>query len=1161
MKKTLFVLITSLLFQSNAFSGGNTGLKRDRAGDDAGVTLEEIHKKQRTVKNQIIQDIECRQLNLNDYESCLGEFFEESRKLLTNIDLMDLMQEALLKIARDPKEVLALRYKSAKLLYMSEAKDFFDINHTTFAHRAAGISAIEEIVRSCPLDVLNLSCTENNVELVSLLLEKVKNHFIQEKSKCLGITDDLFRLEEVRTTLRKLPDFKILSRFIDDFRKLDSLNRVNTLNFIKFYFGGDNQLFDYLNFLEKEKVEVGRRNSIISSLMLIRDSACPHGLINLADRRDDIVACLYKIRSESRCKITQHVVSILGKGMDADVMLFLLGTLPKCTHPTLLSVTVFLKRFSWEKIKGGIWRYFYTHAFPQMIQHINANVDEFENFADFCFLNLKESNFKIKNIIDLYHKIYLTKSSDGSVVSKNILKKLKKNPDFFNYVLGLNWKDRSFLLDNPHYYVLHKTFSPFIHWGKFSKSFDALSHCDFFDKVKNISEKDIANIVDVMKKIQVFYQNDQEEKKLLKIPNTKLFILSSKLNISSEEYFKKIKEFIHFLDNKFGEINADDFNIFLEYLENKSDILFLNDIEKLSFNLNINFSNINDFLTFFNIFDILNDKEYQKLLTLFTVDEIKKIKYLYLPKFADLIQFILPLFSDGKNKIIIEHIGEYFLKTNCSYEERMELIVLKKIILFANKLPDAFFKTFIMNIAKIVPDALVDFGEDEIDDAYRYSIDELLYGFYINSDERQKKELIHFLPEALISEDELLVSGVSYFISERYEDVGLTEEDELVQLAIRVQTLLDQSQDPQNPYKIHRDLNDKRKAEISFENLQQFQFIKGSSQDYRLCLNPSFFKKLSEMQVDLSSAPSIDPMIIRVMLHVIEARLNPNLLSQIQTIAGMRFGDIKEGAIGKNNYLENLLKCDNSYIAAQLKCILHNLSQLETKDGSDAKLSTQEMAIVKTFASILNCSTGRDGAINEAYLQLDNEFKLQTMSKNIFDSIAMDRNLATTPKACEFLYGTLNGLVENMFSGTNDLMLDICKEGTIEDIKEPVHQGLYLRNLIGDLVGSWHRVKFDLHAQLYYTPLLALLRQEALELFYKHAHASLRGLIQIVQTKINNQINALDGAALYCEFFQLLGEDVSSFELDEKDAPMITLDGTIKVLVQIGALEEDDRLF
>jgi hypothetical protein len=103
-KKTLFVLITSLLFQSNAFSGGNTGFKRDRAGDDTSVTLEEIHKKPRTVKNKIIQDIECHQLNLDDYKSCLDAFFEESRKLLTNIDLMDLMQEGLLKIAQPPQQ-------------------------------------------------------------------------------------------------------------------------------------------------------------------------------------------------------------------------------------------------------------------------------------------------------------------------------------------------------------------------------------------------------------------------------------------------------------------------------------------------------------------------------------------------------------------------------------------------------------------------------------------------------------------------------------------------------------------------------------------------------------------------------------------------------------------------------------------------------------------------------------------------------------------------------------------------------------------------------------------------------------------------------------------------------------------------------------------------
>ncbi|MDP1724311.1 MAG: hypothetical protein Q8L85_06375 [Alphaproteobacteria bacterium] len=566
---------------------------------------------------------------------------------------------------------------------------------------------------------------------------------------------------------------------------------------------------------------------------------------------------------------------------------------------------------------------------------------------------------------------------------------------------------------------------------------------------------------------------------------------------------------------------------------------------------------IKNFLATLNIFENFNDEEFKKLTNLFSLEKIKLIDSFIFPSDLNFLDSIKSFLNEEKFKIAINNYNDISRKLTYHLNERNDIFhILNDVFYFTKEFPNDLFQKMIQNIPGYRFDP-----HFHAKRSYKELLNKMLYNLYQRSELPDRKKIEDFLSTSLKSSNENMANAACFFVIEHFEDMHMIQEQDLVQFAIRVRTLLDQSEDPKSPYKIQRNLENKRQSEISFENLRHFQFIKSNSKDYKLCLNPSFFKKLSEMQVDLSSAPFIDPMIIQMMLNVIEARLNPNLSNQIKAIAGMNFVDIKEGATGENNYLENLLKCDNSYIAAQLKCILNNLSKLNVEDGNETELSTQEMAIVKTFASILECGTGRDGAINEAYLQLDNKFKLKTLSNHIFDSMVMDRNLATTPKACEFLYSALNGLVENMFSGTNDLMLEICKEETIEEIHEPVHQGLYLRNLIGNLVGSWHKVKFDLNAGLYYTPLLALSRQEALELFYKHAHTSLKNLITIIQAKINNQINTLDGAALYNELFKLLNEDKTSFELDENDAPVITRDGTIKVLVQIGALEEDNRLF
>ncbi|MDP3531781.1 MAG: hypothetical protein Q8S31_00615, partial [Alphaproteobacteria bacterium] len=1118
------------------------------------------HKKPRTVKNQIIQDIECRQLNLNDYESCLGEFFEESKKLLLDIDQRDLMQEALLKIARDPKIDTLIRYNCAKLLYSSTAKDVFDPNQADLAHRAAGITAIEEISRSHPIDILENIYEEENAALASLVLQKVKDHFAYKfcKSKGLFLENLPEGSNEVAVILREnFNTFGTNFCITQDDLRLDLFikslkNRLDCKKicfFIKYYFGNDPDLFIYFDFFKGNDWL-----SIYVSLEAIQEYALRLGFKALVDLRDQIVIHLKNIKPEARLKIINQIQSIPENRMNLHAMLFLLGRLGHCDNDKLPHLTEFLGRFSWNELRFedtrdlGIVTDFHV-CFKKMIQNINGqDIKDFEFFVE-CFDELKIFDINIKKVVNFYNQIY---SHYNSVGFRNAMQKFKESKELFVYSLDLDIDKHiagaklSWFLDNFNYYVLHKKFSPFIDWREVDE-FSSVG--EFFKAATEMSKDNVENIIETMKYIQSICQNILGKEKLFKLCNTRLFIFPLFFeNIKVEEYLQKMKKLIDFLCNQFGGIDVDDLYRIANYFDFKTNKSFANKTDEVIKILKDDL-NVKNFLIFSNILENFNDEEYQQFLKIFSVDEIKEIEHLCDSQITDFIKFIMPKFKNNKNKIIIENIGECLFDNYYKRSKKLEL--LKKVIFFANSLPDSLFEIFVKNAID-----LLRFGNNY----YRW-IRFTLKEIYEKSDKKTKKELNQFLRDAIYLPDENIALGASHFVTKEFEVIGLTEEDEFVQQAIRVRILLDQSDDPKNPYKIYRDLENKRISEISFENLRQFQFIKGNFKDYKLSLNPSFFKKLSEMQVDLSSAPFIDPMIIQVMLNVIEARLNPNLLNQIQTITKMSFADIKIGATYENNYLENLLKCGNSYIPAQLKCILNKLSKLEAKDGSETELSTQEMAIVKTLASILNCTTGRDGAINEAYLQLDNEFKLKTLSNDIFDSMAMDRNLATTPKACEFLYATLNGLVENMFSGTNDLMLEISQEGLIKNISQPVHQGLYLRNLIGDLVGSWHKIKFDLNAGLYYTPLLALSRQEALELFYKHANASLKDLITIIQAKINNQINPLDGAALYTELFHLLGEDPDDFELDEKDAPVITLDGTIKALVKIGALEQDDRLF
>ncbi|MDP1975027.1 MAG: hypothetical protein Q8K37_03570, partial [Alphaproteobacteria bacterium] len=442
----------------------------------------------------------------------------------------------------------------------------------------------------------------------------------------------------------------------------------------------------------------------------------------------------------------------------------------------------------------------------------------------------------------------------------------------------------------------------------------------------------------------------------------------------------------------------------------------------------------------------------------------------------------------------------------------------------------------------------------------------------------KKEKIFNHWKSILNTDNEKLVKFLIEFIT--YEDLGIDEDHEMIQLCITIQTLLDQSNDPKNPFKVYRDLKNKRQEEVDFSNLISFQFFTDDKSkdaiNYKIALNPDFFKKLSEIEVDFDSVPHVDPIILDLALNVIETRIfnneillhevysiiEPSLLNEEQpSLDRMKssFNGMKLKLLNGDRYLFSLLNAHREHkVAAQFKCLMKYIISLDATDGSDKELSTQEQALLKTLSSITNCSTGQAGGVVEAYAYLPYEAKLKTKSGHQLEVATIGQDQLPSFVASEFLYDTFQDIIETMFSGTNDLMIDICGEVKIE---EPVHQGLYLRNLIGDLVGARHGLKFDRHAQLYYTNLLALTRQQAIEVFYKYANRDLKGLISFTRAKINDVVNA-DRSILNGLVELLKGQnDENTWLSDEADKLSITDEGVVKLLIRIDALKQDTKLF
>jgi hypothetical protein len=81
----------------------------------------------------------------------------------------------------------------------------------------------------------------------------------------------------------------------------------------------------------------------------------------------------------------------------------------------------------------------------------------------------------------------------------------------------------------------------------------------------------------------------------------------------------------------------------------------------------------------------------------------------------------------------------------------------------------------------------------------------------------------------------------------------------------------------------------------------------------------------------------------------------------------------------------------------------------------------------------------------------------------------------------------------------------MCDLEPNQNVAQPSHQVMYLKNLIGDLVGLNHSVKFDPYSGLCYPSLLFLSQKDALQGFYNHIN--MKDMIVSIKEEINKNLS------------------------------------------------------
>lgn len=340
------------------------------------------------------------------------------------------------------------------------------------------------------------------------------------------------------------------------------------------------------------------------------------------------------------------------------------------------------------------------------------------------------------------------------------------------------------------------------------------------------------------------------------------------------------------------------------------------------------------------------------------------------------------------------------------------------------------------------------------------------------------------------------------FVARNRQFFGFDEDHEIVQLAIRTSILLLGAEtDLLNPYNIFRRLEDKRAELVNWDIINPITEILGG---LPLSFNPSFFgSEMKEIVIRKGQLPKVPSDFLGRHLSALKDRFASvaGLIGKVNELTGFNFAYIEEHALHDQFLLRHLSfeGAEDAIVpitTARFIAIAAYIETLSEVKNPGDDFSEKEVTFIKMLGSIMFCSTGKSDGVGNYYLNI------LPASFRYGQGAGSDSRLVDLPHdqskllICEIL----SEEIEKMFSGQNVMMKQIVGIRG-EEVQQASHQGYYLRNLLGrDLLGST-KVYFDAHTQELYENLVALGKQDAMQIFFTHFKPS--AFIQLVAKKFD----------------------------------------------------------
>ena len=230
-----------------------------------------------------------------------------------------------------------------------------------------------------------------------------------------------------------------------------------------------------------------------------------------------------------------------------------------------------------------------------------------------------------------------------------------------------------------------------------------------------------------------------------------------------------------------------------------------------------------------------------------------------------------------------------------------------------------------------------------------------------------------------------------------------------------------------------------------------------------------------------------------------------------------------------------------------MKCVMNWFSLMPDEEDKWLRLST-------FLSSVRNCKVGKNTAIQDWYMGLPSQYRIQTKSGSF------DCDKVEVP-VMESLLLSIQSVVSSQFSPESFFMKKVCGTPQDEDLEQAAHQIQFVRGLIGDKVGLSEGPRFDINAGCISRNVLGLPLQDILDAYYRGI--TMDGFLPLLMTAFNRHVKAEaeeEVLPIYKGLKEIFEDDIELMLESDDDYKVqgVNEAGMVHLLKRVGILEEQD---